>query len=515
MKGKSSKMNEDTQARTKSKEFSKLQQIFWPIYGYELKKFLPMSMLMFCILFVYAMVRNLKDTFIQHYAICGGTELMPILKLFFVMPAAFFAVILFTFFINKFGSTKTFYIMISLFVLFYTVFLFILLPNVNILHANEATVRHLQESLPNFLHYTIPCFTNWCYTLFYVVSETWSTIALSSLFWQFANRITKESEAKRFYALYSLISSIGVILSGGVLSAMSKAGGAEFERNVRILISLCILFAVTTMVIFYYINAVIVPDPKYCDPVQFRLPSKKMHKKDIDVFEGIKMLIKEPYIALMALLVLTYGISDNLLETVWKAQLRYAVPDPSSYAAMMGFQSIIVGFLTICITILSTYMLRKLSWKFCAGVTPITMLLLGLMFFGLVCYSNGGHQNLYGIPIDVASAWIGLVVVALVRSTKYSLFDATKNMAYRPLDVDTKTKGQAAVEIIAGRGGKSGAALINVFLTNILAVGSKIFAHLYTIIPIFMLTVVGWIISVFRLSPQYHEKLSKQNTTSS
>ena len=515
MKGKSSKMNEDTQARADSNGFNKFQQIFWPIHAYELKKFLPMSMLMFCILFVYAMVRNLKDTFIQHYAICGGTELMPVLKLFFVMPAAFFAVMLFTFFINRFGSTKTFYIMISLFVTFYTVFLFILLPNVNVLHANEATVRHLQEILPDFLHYTIPCFTNWCYTLFYVVSEIWSTIALSSLFWQFANRITKENEAKRFYALYSLISSIGVILSGGVLSAMSKASGAEFERNVRILISLCILFALATMIIFYYINAVIVPDPRYCDPVQFRLPSKKMHKKEhIDVFEGIKMLIKEPYIALMALLVLTYGISDNLLETVWKAQLKHAFPDPNNYASMMGKQSIIVGISTICITILSTYMIRKLSWKFCAGVTPVIMLIFGLVFFGLSFYANNGNPNFYGMPIDMASAWIGLIVVALIRSTKYSLFDATKNMAYRPLDVDTKTKGQAAVEVISGRGGKAGSALINAFLTNVLVVGSKISAHLYTIIPIFILTVAGWIVSVFKLSPRYKEKVSKQNNNS-
>ena len=506
-------MSEDTQTLTQPKPFNKFQQIIWPIHGYELKKFLPMSMLMFCILFVYAMVRNLKDTFIQHYAVCGGAELMPPLKLFFVMPAAFLAVMLFTFFINKFGSTKTFYIMISLFVAFYTIFLFVLLPNINVLHPDEHTVRHLQSIFPGFMYYTIPCFTNWCYTLFYVVSEIWSTIALSSLFWQFANRITKEEESKRFYALYSLISSIGVILAGGVLKAMSSAKGAEFERNVRILISMCILFALATMVIFYYINAVIVPDPKYCDPQQFRLPSKKMHAKGkINVFEGIKMLIAQPYIALMAVLVFTYGISDNLLETVWKSQLKLAFPDANNYAAMMGIHSIIVGTSTILITILSTYLLRKFSWKLCAGITPIIMLMLGLVFFGLSLYSNTGHLYFYGIPIDVASAWTGLIVVALIRSTKYSLFDATKNMAYRPLDVDTKTKGQAAVEVISGRGGKAGSSVITGSLTNIFSVGSKISAHLYTIIPIFVITVIGWLYSILKLSPQYEAAVSKHNT---
>lgn len=504
-------MVDDTQASTDPHGFNKVQQILWPIHSYELKKFLPMSMLMFCILFVYAMVRNLKDTFIQHYAICGGTELTPILKLFFVMPAAFLAVMLYTFCINKFGSTKTFYIMISLFVSFYAIFLLVLLPNISKLQPDEAMVIHLQEIFPDFLHYTIPCLTNWCYTLFYTISEIWSTIAFSSLFWQFANRITKEDEAKRFYPLYSLISSIGVILSGGVLSAMSKSSGAEFERNVKILISLCIMFAIATMIIFYYINAVIVPDPELCDQSQLRLPSKKMHKKGkIDLFEGIKMLFTMPYIGLIAVMILAYGISDNLIETVWKAQLRIAFPNPNDYASMMGIQTVIVGFLTIAITILSTYLLQKFSWKFCASIAPFIMLTLGIVFFALSLYCNTGHLEFYGLPIDIASAWIGLIVIALTRSTKYCLFDATKNMAYRPLDVDTKTKGQAAVEVIGGRGGKAGSALVTAVLTNIVSVGSKISAHLFTIIPIFIATVIGWSVSIIRLSPKYEKKVAEQ-----
>lgn len=499
-------MVEDTQTCTNSQGFNKFQQIFWPIHSYELKKFLPMSMLVFCILFVYAMVRNLKDTFIQHYAICGGIELMPILKLFFVMPAAFFAVILYTFCVNKFGSRKTFYIMVSLFIAFYTIFLLILLPNINRLQPGEETVIYLQELCPDFLYYTIPCLTNWCYTLFYSVSEIWSTIAFSSLFWQFANRITKEDEAKRFYPLYSLISSVGVMLSGGMLSAMSKASGAEFERNVRVLISLCILFAVATMVIFYYINAVIVPNPSLCDQSQLRLPSKKMQKKGkIDVFEGIKMLFTVPYIGLIAVMIMSYGIADNLIETVWKAQLKITFPNPNSYSAMMGIQTIIVGALTICITILSTYLLQKFSWKSCAFIAPFIMMTMGVPFFVLALYCNTGKMDFYG-PIGITSAWIGLSVIALTRSTKYCMFDAIKNMAYRPLDVDTKTKGQAAVEVIGGRSGKAGASLITALLTNVISVGSKITAHLYTIIPIFIFTVVGWIASVMKLGPKYEQK---------
>ena len=71
-----------------NQEFGKLRSLLWPIHNFELKKFLPMSFLMFFILFVYAAVRDLKDTFVQKYAVFGGTEMISALKLWFVFPSA-------------------------------------------------------------------------------------------------------------------------------------------------------------------------------------------------------------------------------------------------------------------------------------------------------------------------------------------------------------------------------------------------------------------------------------------
>ena len=90
------------------------------------------------------------------------------------------------------------------------------------------------------------------------------------------------------------------------------------------------------------------------------------------------------------------------------------------------------------------------------------------------------------------------------------MFDSSKNLAYRPLDEDTKTKGQAAVEVIGGRAGKAGASTINYILTNVIAVGSKISAHIYTIVPLFAVSVIGWIMAVLGLSKQYEAKVAEQ-----
>ena len=231
-------MSESSQGVSQKPEFNKFQQILWPIHNYELKKFLPMSFLMFFILFVYTMVRDLKDSLVRKEAIGGGAELVPQIKLWFVMPAAFLLVIVYTFLINKFGFKKTFYIVVSSFMAFYVVFILFLYPNRAVIHANEATVRAMQAAWPPFFYWIIPCLTNWSFTLFYVISELWGTMAISSLFWQFAYEVTMKNEVKRFFGLYAIIGNIGVVCSGGLLKTLAQMPG---DAHIYVSIGTCIV----------------------------------------------------------------------------------------------------------------------------------------------------------------------------------------------------------------------------------------------------------------------------------
>lgn len=491
-------------------EFNKFQSIFWPIHGYELKKFLPMSFLMFSILFVYTMVRDLKDVFIQKYAVCGTTELIPVLKLFFVMPAAFLVVMLFTYLVNKFGVNKTFYIIVSIFIAFYAVFLFFLFPaaQAGSLHANAETVRHLQKTMPGFLYYIIPCVTNWAYTLFYIVSEIWGTMAISSLFWQFANQVTMKNEVKRFFAFYTTIGNIGVVFSGSFLNGMSRAKGEAFVANVRILIGACIFFAFATMAIYYYMNKIVLKDPRCYDP---SLIKEKKSKGKIGIMDGIKFLFTSPYFMLICVIVIAYGIGINFTEVVWKEHMRVTLTDPNQYSEMMGNLSIVTGILTIIFTFVGSNILRRFSWKISALITPLVCLAVGGLFYVVMGYLKIGGTMLFGISLPMFAVWIGLFVDATAKAVKYCLFDQTKSMAYIPLDEDVRVKGQAAVEVIGGRAGKAGASAIIYSLTNLISAGSRIFQHLFTIIPLFFMILGAWIFSVFKLSDKYEEKLAEKS----
>ena len=62
----------------------------------------------------------------------------------------------------------------------------------------------------------------WTLVLYYVMAEFWVGVMVSLLFWQFANEITRSSEAKRFYAMFALIGHLGPAVSAKILQVVAR-----------------------------------------------------------------------------------------------------------------------------------------------------------------------------------------------------------------------------------------------------------------------------------------------------
>jgi ATP/ADP translocase len=90
----------------------------------------------------------------------------------------------------------------------------------------------------------------------------------------------------------------------------------------------------------------------------------------------------------------------------------------------------------------------------------------GLAFFGLNIFQGAFTPvvALLGTTPLMLAVIVGAAQNILSKSSKYSLFDPCKEMAYIPLDKESKTKGKAAIDVIGNPLGKSGGALIQQFL---------------------------------------------------
>lgn len=495
-------------------EFQGWRNIFWPIHNYELKKFLPMGLMMLFILFNYTLMRDTKDTMVVNAPGSGG-EVLAYLKLFGVLPAAVLFMLFYVKMTNVMSSTKIFYTLISGFGILFALFGFVLYPNLAHLNASPETLASWRQSLPGGFYWPLAMAANWIQSLFYIMSELWGSVALSMLFWQFANATTQVHESKRFYAFYGLVGNLGLIASSQVLkfgSYVGKkaelAGAADgYVQNLRIITISILVGCVATMFIYNWIQKNVLTDPKLFDPSKIKA---KKSKPKMSLGESFKCILKSPYLGLILILVLGYNVCINLIEMSWKGQLKLAFAgDKNAYSSFMGTLSFWTAIFTICFTFIGMNVLRRCKWITAALVNPLIVLTTGLAFFGLLIYSRNLDPNtpfsVLGITGRVVmwTVWVGLIQNVACKGTKYSLFDSTKQMAYIPLDADLKTKGQAAVEVVGGRFGKSGGAAIQVIMLTVCAPGTTLLSLSPILAPIVLVLASCWLIAVFGLNKKF------------
>ena len=145
------------------KPFNKIRNIFWPIHRSELSKFVPISALMFCVIFNQNVLRILKDSILISEV---SAEITSFSKVYVVTPMAAIFVIAYAKLINHLPIHKIFYYLAALFTAFYIIFAFIIYPNIDFFHMDRQTLAHLMENHPHLKWY-IATIGNWSYVIFY------------------------------------------------------------------------------------------------------------------------------------------------------------------------------------------------------------------------------------------------------------------------------------------------------------------------------------------------------------
>lgn len=480
-----------------NKEFSTLRSIFFPIHNHELKKLVPMALMMLFILFNYTIVRNVKDSLVVN-AKGSDAEIISFLKLWGTMPAAVLFMVLYSKMASIFKRDTIFYVCVTSFIAFFGFFAFLMYPNIDYLHPNHETVFSLQQYYPNFKWF-ISMWGNWSYCVFYILAELWGSVVLSLLFWQFANDTTKSHEAKRHYPLFGFVGNIGLILSGLIITLLCGGKGGEeaiaefdpsWEMNLKILMSLVFGAGLIIMGLYYWMNRAVVPT------LDVGEKKTKKSKPKLSIIESFKYILSSKHLLCIAILVLSYGVTINYIDVLWKGQVKlYTNGDKNAYTDYMAYLSTMTGVMALVLMPLSSYVLRRFSWKTVACIVPGTLIVTSFIFFAAVYYGHilPGADALFGGVTAVGLAvQIGLIGGAFTKASKYSLFDSTKEMAYIPLDSELRSKGKAAVDVSGGRLGKSGGAL-TFFILQTLIPG----ATLPSLIPLVAIVAVAIFVSWF------------------
>lgn len=495
---------------TQPKQFGKLRNFLWPIHGYEHKKLLPMLVLFFLISFIYNLLRCMKVTLVVTPE-GSGAEVIPFLKVWAVLPGAVLITYVYTKLSSRLNREQVFYTMISLFLGFYTLFLLVLYPNREALElTNFATF--LQSKLPEGLKGLIAIIRHWPLSLFYVLSELWSAVVLSMLFWGFANEVTSVDEAKRFYAIFALGANFSGIFSGQSAQLLTLQeynpnlpfGTAAWEQTLNLQLGVVLLLGVAIILIFRWVNrSVIACQTSF--PKKHRIvdvPVAKEAAKNLSLMECFTYLAKSRYMLYITILVVAYNIVYNLSDVLWTDQIKQRFPDASDFNAYINNVASVTGiFATLSGFILSGNVIRRYGWSVTAMITPLIWLFTSVGFFGCMLFDDHSRLSdfmyaIFSIPASTLVLFFGSAQICMGRAAKYTVFDETKEIAFIPLPKGNQRKGKAVVDGIASRFGKSGGSLTIQIL--LILCGELIFTIPY-IAAIFVVVIALWIFAVRNL----------------
>ncbi len=489
--------------------FSYLRTLFWPVYGHEMRKFLPLFVLAFFIGFNYNILRNVKDALLVT-AESSGAEVIPFIKVWGMVPGAILMTYIYSRLSNRLRRDKVFYTMISLFLAFFAFFAFVLFPIREQLHLHAAA-NFLQAHLPVGFKGLIAMLRYWSFSSFYIMSELWSSTILSMLFWGFANEITKLGEAKRFYALIAIglnlaaISSgqTGVLFGSSFLHSLFPLSTNPWEQTLYSLTTIVLASGVAILILYRYIVRKVLTPSEYIEAKQ---PDQKEGDAPIKMSlrENFSYLAKSKYLINVAIIVLAYNLLINLIEVIWKDQVSQLYPNPNDFNAYMSQITTVTGIISLFTSLfLSGLFIRKWGWTFTALITPMILLATSIGFFTFFF----GKEHLMGIVTLLGTSPLALIVFfgsaqnCLCRGAKYTLFDATKEMAFIPLNYESKLKGKAAIDGIGSRLGKSCGSLIH---QGLLMVFSTISASAPYVASFLLVIFSCWLVAVRSLGKQFN-----------
>lgn len=466
-----------------------------------------MGILFFLLCICYSILRNLKDTVILT-AHSSGAEVIPFIKVWGMLPGAIVATWCYAKLRSYFNRENVFYIIVGGFIAYFLLFAFAFFPNSEAFHLSKLDT-YLREILPTGFSGLIAMLCNWSITLFYVIAELWSVIVLTVLFWGFANDITPLPQAKRCYGILNIGSNIAPIFGGTlglIASSLIKSTSAadSIQQSLASSIVLVSGFGILAMVLFYWINRKVIPFEDQA--VDSHAESvKKSNKKRLSVRDCIRYISKSRYLTCLALIVLGYNIAINFTDVLWKAQLKKQF-SPEEILSHMNQVTIGIGCIATMGGLFFSVMVRRLGWTFVAMLTPAVMVLMAIGFFSFTFFENaltGFTVSLFGVTPLIMTVYFGSMQNCLSKAGKYSVFDASKELAFLALDPESRLRGKAAIDGLGSGVGKSGSSLT--YQALILGTGSIALSTPF-IAAILAVVFAAWIYSVTFVSKEFKVK---------
>lgn len=387
----------------------------------------------------------------------GSAAFIPYFEFFGTFPAS----ILMTWGISQlmrfFSFRRIFSITMLFFLGFFAIFAFWLHPQQELVKESISQIPFIPQTL---VTHGMDC-------LFYIMAELWKVALLSVLFWGFINQNLELDVAKRFYPPLMLGSSIGAILAGPITVFCTSTlhlhltGVEKWQFSLYLLTLFMIGFGLITLFTFHFLSRKIGKVSFISLNQEEKIP---FAKRLLSLSSSLRYLFNSPYLLALLFIVVAEYVSYALGELIFLDTLKVRFPSKADYCHYLGNLTTWTGILTAFSALfLTPYLLQKFRWSYSALLTPILMVLMTFAFFTAIYLGKSEllPTTLSPLPFIV---FLGSLHFCIGRSTKYTIFDTTKELAFIPLSEEAQVKGKLVIDGIGSRFGRGTSSLLSITL---------------------------------------------------
>lgn len=446
----------------------------------------------------FTLLRTLRNT-LAVVDLGSGAHSIPFFELFGAMPGAFLMTWALAAMLSRFSIEKVFLATLSFFLIFFALFTFGLYPFLAALKGQDGSAAILNTSS----------------LIFYVLSELWKPALGIVLFWGLINQNIPVLEAKKLYAPLMLGGSLGSVVAGPIISFCTsetvwKTFSFNIEKWAHALTLLTIVLVVVGAVIGILYYKLWRSFSLYRDKEAVSKESSQGYD-DVSIKSSLLSCFKNEQLRLLAWIVIADYIAYSLGEVIFLDILKVRFPAPADYCNYMGSLALWSGLLTVVSSLsLTPYILLHCRWVVASIITPFCLLLTGGLFFLFIC---GKPFSSYYLGWSDGE-WIQAVTLfgslqyCLCRAAKYTLFDASKELAFVLMPAVERMKGKLVVDGLCARVGRGGASALSIYLINFFG---GVLASAFATGVIATAVTVSWIISSLKLGRSIEQKPFKSD----
>jgi len=305
----------------------------------------------------------------------------------------------------------------------------------------------------------------------YVIIESFGALA-PALFWSFVASYTTTASAKRGYGMILSITQIGTISGTLFIANFSERLGLPF-----IIVIATMFIAMVPLVIRKFLTVNNIPTTEFL----------RTNKPKTGFLEGLRLLVKQPYLLGIFIITTGYEITGTFLEFQMNILGHKYYPTREMFAAFYGRYGFYTNMLAFLFALMGTsFFLRKFGLRICLLLFPAAtgVIILSARFFPV-------------LPVIFVS-------MIILKGLSYSLNNPSKEILYIPTSRDAKFKAKGWIDIFGQRSVKASGSGINAFFRNLAPPVTIAYAT-----PILLSFVSVWLI-IARLVGVKHHKLIKE-----